>query len=120
MDYLKHFFTHGTLIELGLVSIAGIVAVVLVVVGIWIGFSAKSRLMTGVYAGFAFVPLLLCLFGILAQWLHNRALYLTMENPATHISSDRADYLIAGVIGICLTAIPALIGTFALLKPKPR
>jgi len=120
MEYLYNFLRHATLIDLILVAFAIIVAVSLVLAGIWVAFYAKSRLIVGIYAGFAFVPLLLCLLGILAQWLHNQASYPSMENPEMYYANDRADYLVAGVIGIFLTALPVLIGMFGLLKPRPR
>src|SRR5689334_15476161 len=102
MGYLYHFLTRATLIEAGLVSIAIIVSIALVIVGIWIAFYAKSKVVVGIYGLAAFVPLILCLVGIVAQWLHNRALYPTMENPANYYASDRADYVVAAGIGICL------------------
>jgi hypothetical protein len=120
MGYLYHFLTRATLLEAGLVLFAVILSLVLVVVGIWIAFYAKGRAVLGIYGLFAFVPLVLCLFGILAQWLHNRAFYATAENSSMYYASDRANYIVGAGIGIGLTALPVLIGTFGLFRPRPR
>jgi hypothetical protein len=118
MGYLYSFLKHATLIELGFFVLAIIVSLALVLAGIWVAFYAKSKLTVGVYAGLALVPFVLCLLGVLVQWMHNRDLYLSMENSSAYYASDRADYLVGGIIGILLTAVPLLMGIAGFLIPR--
>jgi lysylphosphatidylglycerol synthetase-like protein (DUF2156 family) len=120
MGYLYDFLKHATLIELGLVALAIITFVILILAGIWVAFYAKSRLTVGAYIAFALLPLFLCVLAIMAQWIHNRRLYSGVENPEAYYASDRADYLVGGIIGIFLTALPLVIGIAGLLIPRRR
>src|SRR5690242_19881938 len=118
MSYLYDYLKHATLIDLGLVALAIIVALILLVTGIWVVFFAKSKLLVGSYTVLAFLPLLLCLLAVLAQWTHNRNLNLTAENPTAYYASDRSDYVVGGTIGIVLTALPLLIGISGFFIPR--
>jgi heme/copper-type cytochrome/quinol oxidase subunit 1 len=120
MNYLFDYLRHATLVNLGLVSLAIILTLVLSLAGIWVAYYSKSKVTVGSYTLLAFLPFLLCVLAVLVQWQANEKRYPTMENPAAYYAADRTDYITVGIIGIFLTILPMLIGIVGFLIPRRR
>jgi hypothetical protein len=124
MEYLIHFIKAVSLVELALIALAFVLSLLLVIIGIWICFKAKSRVTVFAFIAATSLPLLICLVAVGYRWYNDNLMYEANESrPGDAIyerfkRENQADYLITGILGLVSSAMPFLVGIAGLIVKR--
>jgi hypothetical protein len=124
MEYLWHLIKITTLLEWVIFATAILFAFILVIVGIVLFFRASRRVTIAIFMACTLLPLVLCFATIGVRYFHNQRRYSSNEYATSgpvyeeYLKKDRADYIVAGLIGIVLTVPSFLVGAAGLITKR--